>query len=302
MSAAATLGFVGLGVMGEPMCRNLARKSGRTVLAFDTRPEPRARLAADGVRAAQGTAQIAAEADAIFLSLPGEPEVRAVCLGPDGMIARMRAGQTLVDCSTTPVTLAQALARACAQKGADFADSPVARTRQAAIEGTLSLMVGASSEVFARIEPLLQCMASEVTHCGAPGAGQAVKLLNNMVLAQTVVALAEALAVAKASGAVDPEVLFRTLAKSSGDSFALRNHGMKSLLPEHHPKQAFPVTYMLKDVRYAMALAKAAGLDLQGAGTTVRLLEETAQLGFTEEYYTAVLEAVRRHRSAPGGQ
>jgi 3-hydroxyisobutyrate dehydrogenase-like beta-hydroxyacid dehydrogenase len=302
MSAAAALGFVGLGVMGEPMCRNLARKSGRTVLAFDSRSEPLARLAADGVRAAPGTAQIAAEADTIFLSLPGEPEVRAVCLGPDGMIARMRAGQTLVDCSTTPVTLAQALAQACAQKGADFADSPVARTRQAAIEGTLSLMVGASAAVFARIEPLLRCMASEVTHCGAPGAGQAVKLLNNMVLAQTVVALAEALAVAKASGAVDPEVLYRTLAKSSADSFALRNHGMKSLLPEQHPKQAFPVTYMLKDVRYAMALAKAAGLELQGAGTTVRLLEETAQLGFTEEYYTAVLEAVRRHRSAPGAQ
>jgi 3-hydroxyisobutyrate dehydrogenase-like beta-hydroxyacid dehydrogenase len=302
MSAAAPLGFVGLGVMGEPMCRNLARKSGRRVLAFDTRPEPLARLAADGVRTATGLGQIATEADTIFLSLPGEPEVRAVCLGADGIVTRMHAGQTLVDCSTTPVTLAQALAEACARKSAEFADSPVARTRQAAIEGTLSLMVGASAAVFARIEPLLRCMASEVTHCGAPGAGQAVKLLNNMVLAQTVVALAEALAVAKASGAVDPKVLYDTLAKSSADSFALRNHGMKSLLPEQHPKQAFPVTYMLKDVRYAMALAKAAGLDLQGAGTTIRLLEETAQLGFTEEYYTAVLEAVRRHRSAPSGQ
>ncbi|MGW8269179.1 MAG: NAD(P)-dependent oxidoreductase [Burkholderiales bacterium] len=302
MSTGAALGFVGLGVMGEPMCGNLARKSGRPVLAFDLRPEPLARLAGDGVRAAAGPAQIAAEADTIFLSLPGEPEVRAICLGDGGLVSAMRSGQTLIDCSTTPVTLAQALARACTAKDADFADSPVARTRQAAIEGTLSLMVGASSEVFARIEPLLRCMASEVTHCGAPGAGQAVKLLNNMVLAQTVVALAEALAVAKASGAVDPKVLYDTLAKSSADSFALRNHGMKSLLPEQHPKQAFPVTYMLKDVRYAMALANAAGLDLQGAGTTIRLLEETAQLGFTEEYYTAVLEAVRRHRSPPRDQ
>jgi 3-hydroxyisobutyrate dehydrogenase-like beta-hydroxyacid dehydrogenase len=117
-----------------------------------------------------------------------------------------------------------------------------------------------------------------------------------MVLAQTVVALAEALAVAKASGAVDPQILFETLMKSSADSFALRNHGMKSLLPEQHPKQAFPVTYMLKDVRYAMDLANAAGLDLQGAGTTIRLLEETEALGLRDEYYTAVLEAVRKHR------
>jgi 3-hydroxyisobutyrate dehydrogenase-like beta-hydroxyacid dehydrogenase len=297
-----TLGFVGLGVMGEPMCRNLARKSGQPLCAFDTRREPLERLAADGVRAVSGLAEIAAAADTILLSLPGEAEVRSVCLGGDGLLARLRGGQTLVDCSTAPVTLAQELARACAAKGVDFADAPVARTRQAAIDGTLSLMVGASAEVFARIEPLLRCVASEVTHCGGPGAGQAVKLLNNMVLAQTVVALAEALAVAKASGAVDPRVLFETLAKSSADSFALRNHGMKSLLPEQHPKQAFPVTYMLKDVRYAMALANAAGLDLQGAGTTIRLLEETAQIGFTDEYYTAVLEAVRRHRSSRSAQ
>jgi len=296
MSAGAALGFIGLGVMGEPMCRNLVRKAGRPVIAFDARPEPLARLAADGVRAAASVAEVAAAADTILLSLPGEPEVRSVCLGRGGLLAHMRRGQTLVDCSTAPVTLAQSLARDCAAKGIDFADSPVARTRQAAIEGTLSLMVGASAEVFARIEPLLRCMASEVTHCGAPGAGQAVKLLNNMVLAQTVVALAEALAVAKASGAVDPRVLYETLAKSSADSFALRNHGMKSLLPEHHPKQAFPVSYMLKDVRYAMALANAAGLDLQGAGTAIRLLEETAQLGYKEAYYTAVLEAVRNHR------
>lgn len=291
-----TLGFIGLGVMGEPMCRNLVRKSGDALIAFDLRPEPLERLVADGARPAASAAQVAAHADTIFLSLPGEPELRALCLGGDGIIARLRGGQTLVDCSTAPVTLAQELARACAARGADFADAPVARTRQAAIEGTLSLMVGASAEVFARVEPLLRCMASEVTHCGAPGAGQAVKLLNNMVLAQTVVALAEALAVAKASGAVDPKLLFETLAKSSADSFALRNHGMKSLLPERHPKQAFPVTYMLKDVRYAMALANAAGLDLQGAGTAIRLLEETAQLGLKDEYYTAVLEAVRAHR------
>jgi len=291
-----SLGFIGLGVMGEPMCRNLVRKSGRAVIAFDARREPLERPAADGVRTAANVAEIAEGAETIFLSLPGEPEVRAVCLDRGGLLAHARNGQTLVDCSTAPVTLAQELAQACAAKGIDFADSPVARTRQAAIDGTLAFMVGADAFLYHRIEPLLRCMASEVTHCGAPGAGQAVKLLNNMVLAQTVVALAEALAVAKASGAVDPRVLYETLAKSSADSFALRNHGMKSLLPESHPKQAFPVTYMLKDVRYAMALANAAGLDLQGAGTTIRLLEETAQLGYKEEYYTAVLEAVRNHR------
>ena len=101
-------------------------------------------------------------------------------------------------------------------------------------------MVGASDALFQRIEPLLRCMATDVTHCGPPGAGQAVKLLNNMVLSMTVMALAEALAVAKASGAVDPKLLFETLMKGSADSFALRNHGMKSLLPETHPEKRVP--------------------------------------------------------------
>jgi 3-hydroxyisobutyrate dehydrogenase-like beta-hydroxyacid dehydrogenase len=189
-----------------------------------------------------------------------------------------------------------ALARELAARFAHYADAPVARTRQAAVEGTLSIMVGAAPELFARIEPLLRCMGSEVTHCGAPGAGQAVKLLNNMVLSVTVLALAEALAVARASGAVEPRLLFETLAKGSADSFALRNHGMKALLPESHPPHAFPVNYMLKDLAYALDLGREAGLDLQAAGTARRLLEETVALGLGDAYHTAVVEAVKKHK------
>ena len=290
------IGFIGLGVMGEPMCRNLARKSGRPVVAFDPRREPLERLAADGVAAAASVADLAAQADLVFLSLPGEPEVRAACLGPGGLVSLARKGQAIVDCSTAPVALARELAAAFAARGASFADAPVARTRQAAIDGTLSIMVGADEALFRRIEPALRCMASDVTLCGAPGAGQAVKLLNNMVLSVTVVALAEALAVAKASGAVDPRVLFETLARGSADSFALRNHGMKALLPETHPEHAFPVTYMLKDIEYALAFAREAGLDLLGAGTARTLLEETAALGLGAKYHTALIEAVRARR------
>ena len=286
--APATLGFIGLGVMGAPMCRNLAAKSGARVLAFDVKDVP-GFTKADSIR---GTAQ----ADIIFLSLPGEPEVREVCAE---LIRHARPGQVIVDCSTAPVALARELAAAFVARGAQFADAPVARTRQAAVEGTLSITVGADAALFRRIEPLLRCMASDVTHCGAPGAGQAVKLLNNMVLSTTVMALAEALAVAQASGVVDAKLLFDALTKGSADSFALRSHGMKALLPESHSERAFPVTYMLKDLDYALELARGAGLDLQGAGTVRRLLEETAALGLGEAYHTALIEAVRRHRT-PG--
>jgi 3-hydroxyisobutyrate dehydrogenase-like beta-hydroxyacid dehydrogenase len=270
--------------MGEPMCRNLARKSGRSVVAWDLRREPLDRLAADGVAAARSIEELARTAEIVFLSLPGEPEIRDAMKGLQG--------STVVDCSTAPVALAKELA---AQ--GEFADAPVARTRQAAIDGTLSIMVGASDALYARIEPFLRCMASDVTHCGPPGAGQAVKLLNNMVLSVTVMALAEALAVAKASGAVDPKVLFETLMKGSADSFALRNHGMKALLPETHPEKAFPVSYMAKDLSYALDLARSARFELAGAGAAFELLKDTEKLGLAGAYHTAIIEAVRRRRA-----
>ena len=231
---APVLGFVGLGVMGEPMCRNLARKSGAPVVAFDARGEPLESLKSAGVEPCASAVDVARRADIVFLCLPGEPQVRAVCLGDGGssaLVAHARRGQTVVDMSTCPVALAQELGRAFAARGVDFADAPIARTAQAARDGTLSIMVGGEPSVFERLAPYLRCMGTEVTHCGPVGAGQVVKLMNNMVVASTVVALAEALAAARASGVVDPRVLFETLMKGSADSFVLRNHGMKSRPP-----------------------------------------------------------------------
>jgi 3-hydroxyisobutyrate dehydrogenase-like beta-hydroxyacid dehydrogenase len=125
--------------------------------------------------------------------------------------------------------------------------------------------------------------------------------MNNMVVAQTVVALAEALAVARASGVVDPRVLFETLAKGSADSFVLRNHGLKSLVPDRHPTEgAFPTTYIVKDLSYALALAESCGLTLPQASTTKRLMEQTAAAGYARNYYTAVIN-VLLGRAAPGG-
>jgi 3-hydroxyisobutyrate dehydrogenase-like beta-hydroxyacid dehydrogenase len=293
--ASPVLGFIGLGVMGEAMCRNLARKSGARVVAFDARPAPLDALAADGVARGASVADVAAQADVVFVCLPGEREVRAVCLGADGLIAHQAAGRTLIDMSTVPVSLARELGAAAAARGVAFADAPVARTAQAAKDGTLSIMVGADAALFERIRPLLACMGTEITHCGAVGAGEAVKLMNNMVVAQTVVALAEALAVARASGAVAPEVLFETMTKGSADSFVLRNHGMKSLLPDQHPTRgAFPTTYIIKDLSYAIALAESAGLELPQASTTRRLMEKTADAGYRDNYYTAVIRTIEK--------
>lgn len=288
-----SIGFIGLGVMGEPMCRNLAKKCGRTVVGHDRLPESLGRLAADGVRPARSAAEVMDGASVVFLSLPSGAEVEAVCEGAEGLAARARAGQTVVDLGTSPVGLARSLAGRFADRGAAFADAPVARTREAAIAGTLSIMVGADDATYERIAPLLATMATEVTHCGGAGSGQLVKIMNNMVLAQTVIALAEALAAARRIG-VDGKILFETLAKGSADSFALRNHGMKAMLPGNFPERAFSTEYMLKDLQYALDLASDAGIEMRGARNAHELLSAALAAGHGKAYWPVVCRVVDR--------
>src|ERR1700722_18409571 len=132
-----TIGFIGLGVMGEPMCRNLATKSGRAVVGYDVAPAPLERLRAQGVTAARDIAALARDCDTVFLSLPGGDELETVC---GTLLGAARAGQIVVDLGTSPVRLTRALAQAFAARGAAYADAPVARTREAAERGTLSVM------------------------------------------------------------------------------------------------------------------------------------------------------------------
>ena len=291
MMADERIGFIGLGVMGEPICANLARKCGASVIAYDVRPAPLERLRTDGVAAAASVDELVGEATIVMLSLPSGREVAALCDGADGLVARSRPGQLVVDLGTSPVALARDLARRFGAKGVAFADAPVARTRQAAQAGTLSIMVGAAAAVFARLEPLLRCCASEISHCGEVGAGQFVKIMNNMILFQTGVALAEALALARRSG-VDAGLLFDTLTKGSADSFALRNHGIKAMLRGRFPAQAFSAEYALKDIGYAIELGDAAGLALPGAALARDLLRRTIEAGHGAEYWPALAKIV----------
>ncbi len=284
------LGFIGVGTMGEPMCRNLAKKCGLPVLAADRDPAPLKRLAADGVKTST-VDEIVTECRTIFLSLPGGKEVEEICLGKGGLLSKVQLGWTVIDCSTAPVSLARRLYAEFEGKASAFADAPVARTRQAAIDGTLSIMVGATDATFKRIEPLLRTMASEVTHCGEAGAGQAVKILNNMILFQTGVALAEALTIARANG-VDGKVLFETLTKGSADSFALRNHGMKAMLPGVFPERAFSTVYALKDLSYAIQMAEEAGVPALGADVARELMERAKELGFDKEYWPVLVKSI----------
>lgn len=286
----STIGFIGLGVMGEAMCRNLARKGAWKVIAFDQRQEPLERLKADNVGVATSLRGLAQAADVVITCLPGGREVEIVTQGAEGLIALMRPGQTLIDMSTAPPALMRKLAMELAAKGADFADAPIARTRRAAVDGTLSIMVGGSPEIFAKIKPILDTMGNEIAHCGDVGAGQVVKIMNNMVLFETTMALAEAISIAEASG-VDGKVLFETMSKGSADSFCLRNHGMKHMLPQDYPEGAFSVRYAQKDLSYARDLAKEAGVKARGADLVATLFDEAIASGDGDRY-TPVIRRV----------
>lgn len=286
-----TIGFIGLGVMGEPMCRNLATKSGAKVSGYDRDAAPLVRLAEFGVEHAASLADLAARCDIIFLALPSGAHVEAVCAGADGLLASAANRHIIVDLGTSPVELSRDLAARFAAKGARYADAPIARTRQAAEDGTLSIMVGADDAVFATIKPLLATFATDITHCGAVGAGQIVKILNNMVLVETVVALGEALATARRAG-LDGKVLFETLTKGSADSFALRNHGMKAMLADNFPERAFSTQYARKDIGYALDLAKSVGLKLNGAENADSVLATAIDAGFGDQYWPVVYRVI----------
>jgi hypothetical protein len=290
LSPEGTIGCIGLGVMGEPICANLLGKSGCAVLGYDLRPEPLGRLAASGLRAGTCAEEVAREAGMLFLSLPGGPELEA--LG-GRLLGAMRPGAVLVDLSTAPVDLTRALAQKFAARGIAYADAPVARTRFAAERGELCIMVGADAETFGRIEPLLRCFASDVLHCGGIGSGQATKLLNNMVLFEIGGALAEALAIGRQSG-VEPAVLLDALSKGSADSFALRNHGQKTMLPQEYPERAFSTRYALKDLEYALALAAGAGVDAPAARLARERFLQAIAAGDGERYWPVIAEHVRR--------
>lgn len=291
MMTIEALGFIGLGTMGEPMCANLARKSGLPVHAADRRPEPLRRLAADGVSTCSGIAELARRADLVFLSLPSGREVEEVCLGPDGILAASGRVRAVVDCGTSPLALTRRLAAQFAEVGIDFADAPVARTREAARQGRLSIMVGASPALFERLRPYLAAMGTDISWCGPVGSGQVVKILNNMVLFEIVGALAEALAIGKRAG-VEEKLLLETLAKGSADSFALRNHAMKAMLPRHFPENAFSAEYALKDLGYALELAQDGGVAAAGAEVARTRLVEAIRRGDGQKYWPVLFKAI----------
>ena len=288
---APTIGFIGLGVMGGPMCRNVARKHAGAICAFDLNEAALRDVAAAGVRCARSVAEVAGGSDIIFLSLPGGKQVEEVCFGKEGVAVVSRRGLIVVDLSTTSVAEARTFGARLAAVGMEFADAPVARTREAAAAGTLSIMVGASEALFTRIEPLLRYMGSDVTRCGDTGCGQVVKLINNTLVFEHVAALAEMMVVGERAG-VAPDVLLNAVAMGSGDSFVLRNHGMKAMLPRNFPERSFPPEYVLKDLGYTIELARSCAVQPTLPVAVQVYYRAAVEKGLGGRYFPAIIQLI----------
>jgi 3-hydroxyisobutyrate dehydrogenase-like beta-hydroxyacid dehydrogenase len=288
---APTIGFIGLGVMGGPMCRNIVKKHSTPVHAFDVNSAALRDLTEAGARAARSIAEVAAASDIVFLSLPGGKQVEQVCFSEDGIASTGRRGLIVVDLSTTSVAEARTVGARLAAAGIEFADAPVARTREAAQAGTLSIMVGASAALFSKIEPLLRFMGSDVTHCGATGCGQVVKLINNTLVFEHVAALAEMMVVGERAG-VAPDILLQAVSKGSGDSFVLRNHGVKAMLPRKFPEKSFPPEYVLKDLGYTIELAQSCGVQPKLPVVVKGYYQAAVEKGLGGRYFPAIIQLI----------
>ena len=255
----ARIGFVGLGNMGGPMARNLAR-AGHAVADSDILPELVARCAEAGAIPATSAAEATRGAELVITMLPAGQHVREAFLGQGGMAAASPPGAILVDCSTIDVATAREVAERC---GRAFLDAPVSGGVMGAEAATLTFMVGGPEEAFRAAEPVLRQMGRAAIHCGGAGAGQAAKACNNMVLAATMIATAEAFVLAEKLG-LSHQALFEVMSKSSGQSWSLTTYcpvpGPVPASPANRDyAPGFAATLMVKDLGLAQQAAAETG-------------------------------------------
>ncbi len=254
----ATIGFVGLGIMGRPMLKNLL-KAGHSVIAYGRTPAKLDASVADGAQRGASNADVGARAEIIVTMLPDGPEVEEVVLGANGILAGAKAGTLIIDMSSINPLVSQKIAAACAAKGVDFIDAPVSGGEPKAVEGTLAIMAGGSAEAFAKAAPLLECMGSSVTLPGPVGAGNATKLANQIMVACNIAAMGEALTLATSCG-LDPEVVVNAVKGGLAGSAVLNAKG--PMLIARNFKPGFRINLHQKDLRNALQTAESSHVAL----------------------------------------
>ena len=252
------VGVIGIGIMGAPMARNLLR-AGHDVTVLGRTPARAASLVAEGARAGESPAAVAAAVDAIVTCLPDTPDVEQVVAGEGGVLAGARPGLLVIDMSTIAPAAARTLAERAKAVGADFLDAPVSGGDKGAIAGTLSIMVGGDRAAFDRAQLVFAALGKQITWMGGPGQGQMTKLVNQVVGAVTLAAVAEGVALAEHAG-LDPAAVIQAVGSGAATSWMLTNLGPRMQQADYAP--GFMVRLQQKDLRLALAAAASVGVPL----------------------------------------
>jgi 2-hydroxy-3-oxopropionate reductase len=253
---AQVVGFIGLGIMGRPMARNLL-KAGYPLVVHNRSRAPVDELVSTGARAAGSPREVAGQCEILITMLPNSPDVEAVALGPDGIIDGAPPGLIYADMSTISPLVSQKVGRALEARGVRMLDAPVSGGEKGAVEGTLSIMVGGDRAVFDEVLPVFRALGRTITHLGPLGSGGFTKLANQIIVALNLTALAEALTLARKAG-LDREATLRALAGGLAGSRCLEQKTPNYLSGSYQP--GFKVDLHYKDLGLIMEAARALGV------------------------------------------
>ncbi len=251
--ARPVIGFIGVGLMGHGMAKNLVTKGYPLVVMGHRKREPVEHLKSLGAREASSARELAMACDIVHLCVTGSPQVEALVRGPDGLLAGAKAGAILIDCSTSNPVSTLALAAEAQARGVHFVDAPLSRTPKEAEAGTLDTMVGAAPEVFARIEPVLRCWAGQVVHLGPVSLGHKMKLINNFVAMGYAALYSEAMAIARKAGLSIEQ--FHAVIGSGRMRSPFYDTFMQWSLNHDENAHRFTISNAHKDMRYLASMA-----------------------------------------------
>ena len=262
------IGFIGLGIMGKPMARNLI-KAGYSLVVHDINQSPVDELAAEGATAATSAKEVAEQSDVVITMLPDSPDVELAVLGQEGVVEGLSSGMLFVDMSTISPATARNVYETLKAKGVESLDAPVSGGEVGAIEGTLSIMVGGTEDAFQRALPVFEVMGKNIVLIGAPGAGQVTKACNQIVVGVTIQAVSEALILARESG-VDPAKVREALLGGFAQSRILELHGQRIIDRTFEP--GFRIRLHRKDLNIALQTGRELSLPLMTTATVAELM------------------------------
>lgn len=281
------IGFIGLGVMGKRMAANVV-KGGYDLTVSDLNKEAVKELVEMGAKEAQTPKEVSKDADIVFTSLPNSKIVEMVIVGKEGVLEGAKEGTIVVDLSSITPKVIQGIAKKAKEKGIEVLDAPVSGGAAGAEKGTLTIMLGGNKEAYEKALPVLNCIGKKVTHVGEVGAGDTVKLVNNLLLGANMVAVAEAFSLGVKAG-LKTEVLYDIISQSSGSSYALTAK-YENFIAKGNFEPGFMIDLQHKDIQLAVETAKDLKMPLMVGNVAQQMYEMARAKGLGMEDISAVLK------------